>query len=209
MPDNLIFSAPGISLLILICLAAVFRHFNRVPVPQPRPALTAVIPRGGCRLTVSGLNEAALTAAIAEFPVRFDGSRLTPIIRNRSALTFEVEFGTGICPADLLMLVSHVQFSGPGRVRQLHLLAAAEATLTPGFGAIGDALDGQAAVIYVPTGSDELDAVHVLTGSGVFRLALTNMRSAPVNNACIPSGLDQIVALPRAAAPSPSATLLA
>ena len=198
MPDNLIFSAPGICLLILVCLAAVYRHVNRIPEPQLRPAINHTIPLGCCWLVVSGMNQAALQAALADFPRRFDGSTLTPIIANPAALTFTVEFAGGIPAADLLMLVSHVQFSAPGRTRQAHVLVAAEARLTPDFGAIGEALDGQEAVIYVPTGADELDAVHVLTRSGLFRLALATLRSAPVSDARVPRGLDQIVELPLA-----------
>ena len=200
MPDNLIFSAPGICLLILACLAAVYRHVNRVPTPAPRPALHAVIPLGACRLVVSGMNRAALDAAFADFPQRFDGSMLTPLISSPAAMTFMVEFAGGISAADLMMLVSHVQSSAPGRARPAHVLVAAEVVLSPLFGAIGEALDGQQAVIYVPTGADELDAVHFFTRSGVFRLALATLRSAPVSDARLPRGLDQMVELPMARA---------
>ena len=200
MPDNLIFSTPGICLLILTCLAAVYRHVNRVPTPEPRPMLHAVIPLGACRLVVGGMNRAALDAALADFPRRFDGSMLTPIVANPAALTFTVEFGGGISAADLLMLVSHVQFSAPGRVRQDHVLVAAEARLSQLFGPIGEALEGQQAVIYAPTGSAQLDAVHVLTRAGAFRLALGSLRSSAVSAAELPRGLGALVALPLAQA---------
>ena len=196
VPDNLIFSPPGICLLILTCLAVVYRHVNRIPEPQLRPAINHTIPLGACQLVVSGMNQSELIAAIAKFPSRFDGSLLTPIIRNRSALTFEVEFTDGICAADLLMLVSYLQFSGPRHARLLHLLVAAEATLSPDFGPIGEALEGQPAVIYIPTGADELDVIHLQTRSGIFRMALADLRSAPVIDAQIPRGLGQIVTLP-------------
>ena len=200
MPDSLIFSAPGICLLILACLAAVYRHVNRVPTPGPRPVLHAAIPLGDCRLVVSGLNRSALDAAFADFPRRFDGSMLTPIVANPAALTFTVEFAGGITASDLTMLVSHVQFSGPGRARAEHVLVAAEAKRSALFGAIGEALEGQDAVIYVPIGSNQLDAVHVLTRSGVFRLALASLRSSAVSNPELPRGLDALVPLPLAQA---------
>ena len=200
MPHNLIFSAPGICLLILACLAAVYRHVNRVPAPEPRPVLHAVIPLGACRLVVGGMNRAALDAAFAYFPRRFDGSMLTPLITNPAAMTFTVEFAGGISAADLMMLVSHIQFSAPGRTRPAHVLVAAEVVLSPLFGAIGEALDRQQAVIYVPTGSSQLDTVHVLTRSGVFQMALANVRSSPVSDAQVPRGLEALVPLPLARA---------
>ena len=200
VPDNLIFSPPGICLLILTCLAAVYRHVNRIPEPQLRPVLHSLIPLGVCRLVVGGMNHAALDAAHADFPQRFDGSMLTPIVSNPAALTFTVEFAEGISAADLLMLVSHVQFSAPARARADHVLVAAEARLSPLFGAIGEALDWQQAVIYVPTGSTQLDTVHVLTRSGVFRLALATLRSSAVSALQLPRGLDALVPLPLAQA---------
>ena len=195
MPDNLIFSPPGICLLILTCLAAVYRHVNRIPEPQLRPAINHTIPLGACQLVVSGMNQTAIHAALTDFPKRFNGSNLNPIISNPKAITYTVEFAVGISAADLLMLVSHMQFA-PGRARQKQVLVAAEARLTPDFGPIGEALNGQTAVIYVPTGTDELDAVHVLTPAGVFCLTLGTLRSAAVSDARVPRGLDEMVALP-------------
>lgn len=200
MPDNLIFSAPGICLLILTCLAAVYRHVNRVPSLEPRPALPAVIPLGACRLVVGGMNRAALDKALADFPQRFAGSMLTPIITDPAANTFTVEFAGGISAADLMMLVSHIQFSALGRTRPAHELVAAEVVLSPLFGAIGEALEGQQAVIYVPIGRSQLDTVHVMTRAGVFRLVLATLRSAAVSDAELPRGLDALVALPLAQA---------